>query len=80
MSWEFEDGEHLAVSIETRKEAHESYSAVLGFFRQFELYYVASDERDLIGVRTNHRGEEVYLYRLSRPPEVAREVLLEYPR
>jgi hypothetical protein len=78
VSWEFEGGEHLAVSIETRKEAHESYSAVLGFFRQFELYYVASDERDVIGVRTNHRGEEVYLYRLSTPVEEARAVLLDY--
>ena len=78
VSWEFEGGEHLAVSIETRKEAHESYSALLGFFRQFELYYVASDERDIIGVRTNHRGEEVYLYRLNTSLDVAREVLLDY--
>jgi hypothetical protein len=78
VSWEFEDGEHLAVSIETRKESNESYSALLGFFRQFELYYVASDERDVIGVRTNHRGEEVYLYRLKTPLDVARDVLLDY--
>jgi hypothetical protein len=78
VSWEFEGGEHLAVSIETRKESHESFSAVLGFFRQFELYYVASDERDVIGVRTNHRGEEVYLYRLNTPLDVARDVLLDY--
>src|SRR5690606_9702515 len=44
LSWEFEDGEHLAISIETRKEVGEEYSAVLGFFRQFELYYVVADE------------------------------------
>jgi len=80
MSWEFEDGQHLAISIETRKEVGESYSAVLGFFRQYELYYVASDERDLIGVRTNHRGEEVYLYRLQAPPARARAILVDYLR
>jgi len=77
-SWEFADGQHLAVSIETRKEVGEEYSAVLGFFRQFELYYVVADERDVIGVRTNHRGEEVYLYRLKTPVPVARALLVDY--
>jgi len=77
-SWEFEDGQHLAISIETRKEVGESYSAVLGFFRQYELYYVAADERDVIGVRANHRGEEVYLYRLRTRIPFARAILVDY--
>ena len=77
-SWEFADGQHLAVSIETRKEVGEEYSAMLGFFRQFELYYVVADERDVIGVRTNHRGEDVYLYRLKTPIPVARDMLVDY--
>ena len=80
VSWEFEDGQHLAISIETRKEIGESYSAVLGFFRQYELYYVAADERDVIGVRTNQRGEEVYLYRLRTPLPLARAILVDYLR
>jgi hypothetical protein len=79
-SWEFEDGQHLAISIETRKEVGESYSAVLGFFRQYELYYVAADERDVIGVRTNHRDEQVFLYRLRTPVPVARALLVDYLR
>lgn len=78
LSWDFADGQHLAVSIETRKERGESYSAVAGFFKEYELYYVAADERDVIGVRTNHRGEHVYLYRLRLPPDRARAVLLDY--
>jgi hypothetical protein len=78
VSWDFDDGQHLAVSIETRKEVGEEYSAVLGFFRQFELYYVVSDERDVVGLRTNHRGEDVYLYRLRTPVDVARSLLLDY--
>lgn len=78
VSWDFGEGEHLAISIETRKEVGESYSAVLGFFRQYELYYVVADERDLIGVRTNHRGELVRRYRLQTPPELDRAVLLDY--
>jgi Domain of unknown function (DUF4105) len=78
MSWEFADGSHLAVSIETRKEKGEEYSAVLGFFRQFELYYVVADERDVVGVRTDHRGEHMFLYRLRMPPARARALLLQY--
>lgn len=78
MSWEFADGQHLSISIETRKEMGESYSAVLGFFRQYELYYVVGDERDLIGVRADHRGEQVYLYRLRTPPTAAKALLLHY--
>jgi len=82
LSWMFEDdaGNHryLAISIETRKEETETYSALRGFFRQYELYYVVADERDVIALRTNHRGEEVYLYRLNTSPDNARKILLHY--
>jgi hypothetical protein len=78
MSWEFDDGQRLAISIETRKEKGESYSALRGFFRRYELYYVISDERDLVRLRTNYRGESVFLYRMAAPPQRARAVLLAY--
>lgn len=78
MSWAFTDGQHLAISIETRKEVGETYSAVAGFFRQYELYYVAADERDVIRLRTNYRGEDVYLYPLRTPRDRIRRALLEY--
>lgn len=78
VSWEFENGDHLAISIEARKEQGEAYSALRGFFRQFELYYVVADERDVVRLRTNFRGEDVYLYRLRTPPARARKLLLAY--
>lgn len=78
LSWEFDDAEPLAISIETRKEVGESYSALRGFFRQFELYYAVADERDVIRVRTNCRGERVRLYRLNVSVPVARALLLGY--
>jgi hypothetical protein len=57
----------------------EEYSALRGFFRQYELIYIIGDERDLIRVRTNYRiGEEVYLYRTTAPPEAARAIFLSY--
>jgi hypothetical protein len=78
VSWEFDDGQYLAISIETRKEKGESYSALRGFFRQYELYYVVADERDLVGLRTNYRGEQVYLYRIRVPAAQARALLVDY--
>lgn len=78
VSFEFEGEPPLAISIETRKEQGESYSALLGFFRQYELYYVVADERDVIGVRTNHRDEDTYLYRVKMPLPRVRAILLDY--
>jgi hypothetical protein len=81
VSFGFESGDYVCISIETRKEKHEEYSAVKGFFRQFELTYVIADERDLVRLRTNYRkGEEAYLYRLQSRPEGLRKVFLDYLR
>ncbi len=73
-------GEHVAFSIETRKEKGEPYSSIAGFFKRYELIYVVGDERDLIRVRTNYRRPEelVYLYRTRAGPEAARRLFLEY--
>jgi hypothetical protein len=70
------------VSNETRKEKGEGYSALAGFFRQYELVYVVADERDVIRVRTTYRHpqEDVYLYRLRIPRENIRRVFLDYLR
>ena len=64
VSFGFEDGRHLVFSLEIRKERGESFSALGGFFRRFEMTLVASEETDIIRTRTNARGEDVYLYRL----------------
>ncbi len=78
LSFGFKGGDYLCFSIETRKEKGEAYSAIKGFFRQFELTYVVGDERDLVRLRTNFRGEQVYLYRLAADLPTARLVLLDY--
>jgi hypothetical protein len=75
--------DRLAISIEARKERGEGYSSVKGFFRQYELYYVVADERDVVRVRTNYRKdppEEVYVYPLRGPRDNLRRVFLEYMR
>jgi len=81
LSFAFAGDDHLAISIETRKEKGEGYSTLKGFFRQYELYYVVADERDVIRLRTNYRRdppEDVYVYRASAPIENGRHLFLEY--
>jgi hypothetical protein len=78
LSFGFTGDRYLAISIETRKVRGAEYSAVRGFFRQYELIYVVADERDVVRLRTNYRGEDVHLYRLATPRSLAREILLDY--
>lgn len=65
VSFRFEDDRPLAFSFEIRKEEGESFSALAGFFRRFELSLIAAEERDIIYTRSNARGEQVYLFPVS---------------
>jgi hypothetical protein len=82
VSFGFGGKDYLAVSIETRKEKGEAYSTLAGFFRQYELYYVVADERDVIRVRTTYRNpqEQVYIYRVKGSVKNLRRVFLDYVR
>ena len=59
LSFETEDGERIACSIEVRREKGERYHPLKGLFRQYELIYVWATERDVIGVRTRCRKKSV---------------------
>jgi hypothetical protein len=79
VSFDFGEQGHVAMSIETRDVVGQSYSAIRGFFRQYTLSYIAADERDVIRLRTNYRkDEEVYLFRTTVKPALARKIFLEY--
>jgi hypothetical protein len=79
LSFDLNGGEHIAFSIETRKQVGQTYSSILGFFRQYTLISVVSDERDLVRLRTNFRhGEDVYLFHTKATPQFARALFLNY--
>src|SRR5262245_42230078 len=78
LSFIFDNAPPLSISIETRPEVGEGFSPIASLFKQFELIYVVGDERDLVGVRTNHRKESVYLYHLNSSADNARRLLLIY--
>jgi uncharacterized membrane protein YedE/YeeE len=75
--------DHLAISVEARKDRTKPYATLPGFFRQYELVYVVADERDAIRVRTNYRKsppEDVHLFRVVGSAENSRRVFLDYMR
>jgi hypothetical protein len=81
VSFDFGKQGHLAISIESRKAKGQAYSSILGFFRNYELYYVVADERDVIRLRTNYRRdppEDVYLYRVRTTAQSTRRIFLDY--
>ena len=78
ISFGFDDGSHVVFSVEIRKKRGEQYSSLGGFFRQFETILVAADERDIIRVRTNVRGEDAYLYPLRVDKATLRALFLSY--
>ena len=78
LSFMFDNAPPLSISIETRPEIGEGFDPLASMFKQFELIYLVGDERDLVGVRTNHRGETTYLYRLNASADDARRLLQIY--
>jgi hypothetical protein len=78
MSFGFEGGDHLAWSVEVRREKTGVYSPVADAFKSHTLVYLATAERDVVRLRADVRKEDVRLYRLTTSPEKARAILLQY--
>ncbi len=77
LSFGFDDGRQLVLSVESRPEIGESYSLVGGAARQLELIYLFGTEPDLLGLRIFHRGNRVYAFPLKADARFARALLLE---
>lgn len=75
LSFGFEDGRHLSISAEIRREEGEEFSPFAGLYRQFEMVYVVGTERDLIGLRTHHRKSRVWLYPIRTTQERMEDLL-----
>jgi len=69
----FADQGYLIVSVEARREKHETYNLVAGAFRQFELMYLFGAENDLLALRAVHRGTRLYIY----PIKAERQFIVE---
>jgi len=78
VSFNFDDADPVSISIEARPEVGRGFEPFASIFKQFGLIYVVGDERDLVRVRTNFRGEDVYLYRIQTSPDRVRQLFLVY--
>lgn len=78
ISFGFDDGRHVAFSVEVRRRKNATYSELGGFFKRDGLSIIAADERDVIRVRTNIRGEDDYLYRIRMPQPAMRSLFVGY--
>jgi len=80
IGFRFAGDRFVTFSVEARKELGEAYGMMTGLYRGLELMYVVADERDIVQVRTNQRGEEVYLHPIRRQPEKERALFLDLCR
>lgn len=73
-----EDG-RICFSIEVRYRQGQKYGFLRSLYRQQEIVYLISDERDAILKRSKYsKNHDVYLYRLKAAPEEIQRVFLEY--
>ena len=77
LSFEFEEDEFVAISIEIRKEKGEKFSPLKGLFNQYEITYVIADERDVVKLRSNFRKDLVYVYPIRTTKEEMSAVFID---
>ncbi|WAP67735.1 Lnb N-terminal periplasmic domain-containing protein [Jiella pelagia] len=80
VSFGFSNGRHVVFSVEIRREWNEEFSSLAGFFKSYELALIAATERDILFLRTNVRGEDVYLYPVAIPQEAMQTLFMEYAK
>ena len=68
MSFGFEDGRYLAWSVEVRSRKGGEFSPVADLFKSNPLVIIAANERDVVRLRSNIRGEDVQLTGCARRP------------
>jgi hypothetical protein len=78
LSFDFGPQGRICFSIETRVARGQGYSPIAGLYRQYEIIYIAANERDPVRLRTNFKHEDLYLYRILMPQQELQSRFLEY--
>jgi hypothetical protein len=76
VSFEFPGNHFLVFCPEPRLEKDESFSFLGGLFRQYELVYMVTSEKDAIGHRANTLNHPVILYEMPLAPAQRRALFL----
>lgn len=78
LSFGFDDGRYLAISMETRLPEGHTQNSVAACFKQYNLICLMAKEEDLFALRSNLRKEEMFLYRLKIKPEDVRRIFMYF--
>lgn len=68
----------LGLSVETRREAGETYSVLRGMLRDFELTHVWATEEDLVTRRVEYLDYPLTRYRVEIPDEYLSRIFLQF--
>ena len=61
----FTDGTTVVISLETRLPEGAAQNGIDGLYRRYGLAMLAGTPEDFYGLRVDHRGETLYVYRLD---------------
>jgi hypothetical protein len=76
----FTNGSSVSVSVEARREADESYSAIKGLLNNYELWYGWGSAADFLSRRAVFYGEELNMYPLDISTTTAQGLFLDLAR
>ena len=77
VSFRFGDDQFIVLSVEIRREEGEEYDPIAGVFRNYELIYVAADERDALALRTHIHQDPTWMIPMNAGPEKTGEFFLD---
>ena len=72
----FTDGTTVVISLETRLPKGAEQNAIDGFYHRYELAMLAGTPEDFYGLRADHRGETLYVFRLDADHKRLRDMTL----
>jgi len=65
LSFGFDDGSYVSISIEARRKEKVKFSPFKGLLNNFELIYIVADEKDIMKFRPLYLKDKVYILPLK---------------
>lgn len=72
----FADGTTVVISLETRLPEGANQNGIDGIYRRYGLAMLAGTPDDFYGLRVDHRGETLYVYRLDMDRGILHDTVL----
>jgi len=80
LSFGFGPERRVVISVEARRERGEKFSVLAGAYKQLDLYYQISSERDALTLRALDPDAQIFAYPVKASPEIIRELFVDMAR